>query len=280
MAEGRMNNKVMEKLARMTGVLTGLLCLTLASTIQAAPPKVGCPHQPEALAHLLKPEEQAQVVAVVDKFMQLDWVDARGQMPFPHEHYEPLILEVPFEQMIGEQALIRSYRIASACTYQADLYWVQVLLDIAGILVREPIHNPRNGTTYTPERPQTVYDTLLGSAQSPLDDATLVAEYPTLHWKLYRPPTRLHMLFLMVVKHKDSKDWRIYHGDRLRSHVGIREQIPYTQKWQNRVNRDLSICANSKRFRKEECDYIRGKYEESGRYLHDLETLIPTPQGE
>ncbi|MBZ0106638.1 MAG: hypothetical protein K8H84_13555 [Sulfuricella denitrificans] len=260
--------------------LAVLLCFLVTAGAQAAQSRVECARQPEALLHLLKPEEQAKAVAVVEKFMQLDWKDGRGQLPNPHDYYEPLIVEKPFNQMSGEEALIRSYRIVSACTYMREVYQIQVLLDIAGIRVSEPRLN-RNGTITAFERPQTVYDTKLGGAQSPLEGATLVAEYSSLHWKLYRPPTRLHMLFLMVVKHKDSKDWRIYHGDRLRSHVGIREQIPYLQKWRNRISRSLSKCADSKGLLgKEECDDIRGEDEESKRYFHDVETLIPLPQGE
>lgn len=264
----------------MSPWLVALLCSIIATGAVAAQTAVKCERQPEALLHLLKPEEQAQAVAVVEKFMQLDWKDGRGQLPNPHDYYEPLIVEKPFNQMSGEEALIRSYRIVSACTYLRDVYQIQVLLDIAGIRVVEPRLN-RNGTITAFDRPQTVYDTKLGGAQSPLENASLVAEYPTLHWKFYRPPTRLHMLFLMVVKYKVTKDWRIYHGDRLRSHVSIREQIPYIQRWQNRINRSLLKCSDSKKpLGKEECDYIRGEAEESKRYLQDLETLIPIPQGE
>lgn len=264
------HNKIPYPSAILAGLILTWLMVLFAQPVLA----VECDHQPEALAHLLKPEEQAQVVAVVDKFMLLDWVDARGQLPFPYEHYEPLILESSFEKMTGEQALIRSYRIVSACAYQADLYWVQVLLDIAGILVREPIHNPRNGTTYTPERPQTVYDTPLGGAQSPLEGASLVAEYPTLHWKLYRPPTRKHMLFLLVSRHKETRDWRIYHGDRLREHTGIREDIRISiGHLKIRKKQDQVSCPNTNQ--SNDCAKVRNKNTELEQYIEDLKTLIP-----
>lgn len=266
MAEGRMNNKAMEKLARMTGILSGLLCLTLASTIQAAPPKVGCPHQPEALAHLLKPEEQARAAEIVDQYMKLDWVDSRGQLPYPGEYYEKLIVEKPFRRMSGS-ALIRSYKLLWACTYMPGIYDVKVALDLAAIRVRIKTADWIKNST-------TPYDDAEGT-ENPSDVATLIAEYPALNDKLLRPRSRLNLLHFKVVKDKLVNDWRIYHGDQIREHVGLTEEIRITNKFlQVHLPSRMTSCQ-----RYNECDSTQAQIQETKRYLKDLESLVNPPQG-
>lgn len=249
------------KIPCLSAIQAGLILTWLMVLFAPAAHAIDCPHQPEALTHLLKPEEQARAAEVVDQYMKLDWVDSRGQLPYPGEYYEKLIVEKPFRRMSGS-ALIRSYKLLWACTYMPGIYDVKVALDLAAIRVRIKTADWIKNST-------TPYDDAEGT-ENPLDVATLIAEYPALNDKLLRPRSRLNLLHFKVIKDKRVNDWRIYHGDQIREHVGLTEEIRITNKFlQVHLPKRMTSC-----LRYNECDSTQAQIQETKRYLKVLESLV------
>lgn len=215
-----------KEVARRGAASASSYALESISTTSLAP----CPERDSTRNHL-KLEDQAGAVAALRRFIDVDMKSSRSAKPLD-KAYAELLTQPPQEW--ADSALIRDFRIVSACPDNQGLYWITVRVDIVAILVDIPPSNrpipPLSDATYALEN---------GNIENPVTNSpkgeTFHLRYARFKWiKPDRQPRFVH--FLMTAESmglSGSNRWKIVGGDTLpqwRSSKIAEDHMAYLRK--------------------------------------------------